>query len=59
MSKRNFELFMYCLGNGITVCNKAVMEHNDYKQIAHISANGHTDEQIGRWLSFQVILRSA
>lgn len=40
MSKRNFELFMYCLGNGITVCNKAVIEHNDYKQIAHISANG-------------------
>ncbi|MEE1434901.1 MAG: hypothetical protein U0K34_12785 [Ruminococcus sp.] len=40
MSKRNFELFMCCLGNGITVCNKAVMEHNDYKQIAHISVNG-------------------
>ena len=36
----NFELFMGCLGNGITVCNKAVMEHGDYKQIAHISTNG-------------------
>lgn len=24
---RRFELFMGCLGNGITVCNKAVMEH--------------------------------
>lgn len=35
-----FELFMGCLGNGITVCNKAVMEHGDYKHIAHISNNG-------------------
>lgn len=38
--KGKFELFMGCLGNGITVCNKAVMEHGDYKQIAHISTNG-------------------
>lgn len=38
--KGKFELFMGCLGNGITVCNKAVMEHGDYKQIAHISDNG-------------------
>jgi len=37
----NFELFMGCLGNGLTVCNKAVMEHNDYKQIAHISPAGN------------------
>ena len=37
----NFELFMCCLGNGLTVCNKAVMEHNDYKQIAHISPAGN------------------
>jgi hypothetical protein len=36
-----FELFMGCLGNGLTVCNKAVMEHNDYKQIAHISPAGN------------------
>lgn len=35
-----FELFMDCLGNGITVCNKAVMEHGDYKVIAHISQQG-------------------
>lgn len=32
-----FELFMGCLGNGVTVCNKAVTEHGDYKKIAHIS----------------------
>ena len=38
--KGKFELFMGCLGNGITVCNKAVMEHGDYKQIAHIGDNG-------------------
>ena len=37
---RNFELFMCCLGNGITVCNKAIMEHGDYKHIAHISNSG-------------------
>lgn len=36
-----FELFMCCLGNGITVCNKAVMENNDYKHIAHISEGGN------------------
>lgn len=36
-----FELFMGRLGNGLTVCNKAVMEHNDYKQIAHISPVGN------------------
>lgn len=34
--KRQFELFLCCLGNGLTVCNKAVIEHGDYKQIAHI-----------------------
>ena len=39
MSK--FELFMGSLGNGLTVCNKAVMEHGDYKQIAHISPAGN------------------
>lgn len=35
-----FELFLCCLGNGITVCNKAVEENGDYKTIAHISNNG-------------------
>lgn len=37
---KKFELFMGCLGNGITVCNKAVMEHGDYKMVAHISPEG-------------------
>ena len=36
-----FELFMGCLGNGLTVCNKAVEEHGDYQQIAHISPAGN------------------
>lgn len=36
-----FKLFMCCLGNGITVCNKAVMENNDYKIIAYISEGGN------------------
>lgn len=36
-----FELFMCCLENGVTVCNKAVMENNDYKIIAHISQCGN------------------
>lgn len=41
MKARKFELFMGCLGNGTTVCNKAVMEHGDYKTIAHISPAGN------------------
>nr|DAW20676.1 MAG TPA: hypothetical protein [Caudoviricetes sp.] len=40
MNANKFELFLCCLGNGITVCNKAVTENNDYKIIAHISNNG-------------------
>ena len=35
-----FELFGGHLGNGTTVCNKAVMENGDYKHIAHISEGG-------------------
>lgn len=35
-----FELFMGCLGNGITVCNKAIEENGDYKTIAHIADCG-------------------
>ena len=35
-----FELFFGCLGNGLAVCNSAVTEHGDYKQIAHISNGG-------------------
>lgn len=41
MSGNNFELFMCCMGNGTAVCNKAVTENGDYKQIAHISEHGH------------------
>lgn len=37
---RKFELFGGCLGNGTTVCNKAVEENGDYKIIAHISNSG-------------------
>ena len=37
---KKFELFMGCLGNGITVCNKAVQENGDYKKIAHIGETG-------------------
>ena len=37
---KNFELFICSLGNGLTVCNKAVMEHGDYKHIAHIANCG-------------------
>lgn len=39
--KRPFKLFMGCLGNGTTVCNSAVMENGDYKNIAHISPAGN------------------
>lgn len=44
---RKFELFFGCLGNGITVCNKAVIECGDYKHIAHISEGGN----IQMWVS--------
>lgn len=37
---KKFELFMGCLGSGITVCNKAVVEDGDYKIIAHIADHG-------------------
>lgn len=41
MKENKFELFMCCMGNGTVICNKAVTEHGDYKQIAHISEHGH------------------
>lgn len=40
MESKKFELFGGCLGNGTTVCNKAVEENGDYKVIAHISDGG-------------------
>ena len=36
-----FELFFGCLGNGVTVANKAVVKNGDYKRIAHISNGGN------------------
>lgn len=39
--KNNFDLIMCCLGNGIIVCNKSVMENGDYQIIAHISTGGN------------------
>jgi len=41
MNNAKFELFRCCLGNGVTVCNKAVTESGDYKTIAHISSTGN------------------
>ena len=41
MKAKKFELFMCCLGNGITLCNKAVEERGDYKTIGHISNAGN------------------
>lgn len=38
---KKFELFLGCLGNGTTVCNKAVEVNGDYKTIAHISEGGN------------------
>ena len=38
---RKFDLFFGCLGNGVTVCNKAVMQNGDYKKVAHISNGGN------------------
>lgn len=41
MLAKKFDLGMYLLGNGTTICNRAVKEHGDYKYIAHISAAGN------------------
>ena len=40
MAAQNFKLFLGCLGNGVTVCNSAVMENGDFKMVAHISVEG-------------------
>lgn len=37
---KQFELFMGHVGNGVTVCDKAVQEYGDYKVIAHIANCG-------------------
>ena len=41
MKAKKFKLFLGCLEDGITVCNKAVEENGDYKKIAHISDRGN------------------
>jgi hypothetical protein len=41
MKAKKFELFMCCLGNGVTLCNKAVEERGDYKTIGHVSNAGN------------------
>ena len=38
---KKFELFMCCLGNGLTVCNKAIEKNGEYQHIAHISNAGN------------------
>lgn len=48
VSAHKFELFMGCLGNGITVCNKAVIEDGDYKKVAHISPEGNVTWYVKR-----------
>lgn len=40
MAAARFKLFLGCLGNGVTVCNSAVMENGDFKMVAHISSEG-------------------
>ena len=37
---KRFDLMFACLGNGVTVCDRARMEHGDYKTVAHIDPCG-------------------
>lgn len=39
--------FLGCLGNGVTVCNSAVMENGDFKMVAHISNEGKITWYVG------------
>lgn len=47
MADRSFKLFLGCLGNGVTVCNSAVMEDGDFKKVAHISNEGKITWYVG------------
>lgn len=47
MAAQNFKLFLGCLGNGVTVCNSAVMEDSDFKMVAHISNEGKITWYVG------------
>ena len=53
MAAQNFKLFLGCLGNGVTVCNSAVMENGDFKMVAHISNEGKITWYVGE--DYQVI----
>ena len=48
MTAEKFDLFMGCLGNGITVCNRAVEVNGDYKHVAHISEAGNIKYYVSR-----------
>lgn len=50
MAAQNFKLFLGCLGNGVTVCNSAVMEDGDFKMVAHISNEGKITWYVGEGL---------
>lgn len=47
MAAQNFKLFLGCLGNGVTVCNSAVMEDGDFKKVAHLSNEGKITWYVG------------
>lgn len=49
MAAQNFKLFLGCLGNGVTVCNSAVMEDGDFKMVAHISNEGKITWYVGEY----------
>lgn len=38
---KKFDIMFCSMGNGMTVCNRAVTENGDYKNIAHISPAGN------------------
>lgn len=37
---KTFDLMFGCLGNGVTVCDRAQLVNNDYRTVAHISDFG-------------------
>lgn len=40
-SMKKYDIMYACLGNGVTVCNRAITVNNDYPIIAHISEGGN------------------
>jgi hypothetical protein len=45
---KKLDLGCGCLGNGITVWNRAVEVRGDYKKMAHVGANGEVTYYIKR-----------